>query len=94
MRGFPGEQQVPLYLRMSSGPLLLLGVLEVLIGNFAEPVGSLKQRQRAFVSGVFAIGHEASRRFDSLRAFSGVQGDPCGPIVKKRWRPDVRYLTT
>jgi len=44
MQEFPGDQQIPLCLRVGSGPLLLLGVLEVLIGNLAERVGSLKRR--------------------------------------------------
>jgi hypothetical protein len=48
-------------------------VLEVLIGNFVECVGSLKRRLSAFVCGVFAISHKAEQTF---RFFAGLLRRP------------------
>jgi len=62
---------------VSSRPLLLLGVFEVLIGDFAERVGTPERRLRSFISGVFAVSHEAKQAF---RLFAGLLRRPRGPV--------------
>ncbi|MGA8898484.1 hypothetical protein, partial [Bradyrhizobium sp.] len=44
VKAFPGGQQIPLDLIVCSGSKLLFGLLQILIGNFAECFGSLKRR--------------------------------------------------
>lgn len=63
MKRLPRGQEIPLYFRVGSGTLLLFCVLEVLIGNLEECVGSLKRSFSAIVSGVFAISHKAEQTF-------------------------------